>query len=137
MKSGDTEVHIWDMKKKRKDFSTKDIPLKDALEAAYKQANKWFLNMSLFFRIAFLFFLCCISKYIVELLLRRESRAIREEKHRIRTSKIRLRRRIKPFATVCDNVLDKRVTEKDPRRVFFCVYWFPPCHKGGKCWCDA
>ena len=40
--SGDAEVHIWDMKKKRKDFSTKDIPLKDALEAAYQQATEWF-----------------------------------------------------------------------------------------------
>ena len=40
--NGDTEVHIWDMKKKRKDFSTENIPLKDALEAAYQQATEWF-----------------------------------------------------------------------------------------------
>jgi len=40
--AGDTEVHIWDMKKKRMDFSTFDIPFKDALEFAYQQANEWF-----------------------------------------------------------------------------------------------
>lgn len=40
--NGDTEVHVWDMKKKRKAYSTSDIPLKDALELAYHQATDWF-----------------------------------------------------------------------------------------------
>jgi hypothetical protein len=40
--SGDTTVHIWDMKKRRKDFVATKSSLKEKLEAAFQQAQSWF-----------------------------------------------------------------------------------------------
>lgn len=39
---GDTNVHVWDMRKRRKDFPTTLAVLENQLEAAYQQARNWF-----------------------------------------------------------------------------------------------
>ena len=40
--AGNTSVHIWDMKKKRKDFSATKLSLKDKLDMAYREVQNWF-----------------------------------------------------------------------------------------------
>lgn len=40
--SGNTVVHIWDMKTKKKNYSVLENNLEDSLELAYKQAKSWF-----------------------------------------------------------------------------------------------
>ena len=40
--TGDIGIHIWDMKKKRKDYSASSASFENVLEEAYKQAQSWF-----------------------------------------------------------------------------------------------
>lgn len=40
--AGNTGVHVWDMKKKKRDFTATKLSLKNMLEAAYQQAHSWF-----------------------------------------------------------------------------------------------
>lgn len=39
---GNIEVHIWDMRKKRKDYVATHKSLRDKLDTAYQQAQSWF-----------------------------------------------------------------------------------------------
>ncbi len=40
--AGTTEVHVWDMKNRRMDYSATLATLENQLEAAYQQAINWF-----------------------------------------------------------------------------------------------
>jgi hypothetical protein len=40
--AGNTCVHVWDMKKKKRDFTANKTSLKNSLEEAYQQAQSWF-----------------------------------------------------------------------------------------------
>ncbi len=40
--NGITRVHVWDMKKRRQDYTANKSSLKDKLEEAYQQVQSWF-----------------------------------------------------------------------------------------------
>lgn len=44
--SGDTNVHIWDMKKRRVDYAATKASLKEVLDIAYAQIHNWFPDNS-------------------------------------------------------------------------------------------
>ncbi len=39
---GDTNIHVWDMRKKRRDFPASRASLQDQLEIAYQHVKNWF-----------------------------------------------------------------------------------------------
>lgn len=40
--SGKTTIHVWDMKKRKKDFVTAQSTLTENLELAYQEVQSWF-----------------------------------------------------------------------------------------------